>query len=125
MTIDIADSKNKADINIANVDLVEFGVYNKSLLANNVQEIYRRWAVEDYTKNNKINVIILLIMNLGVKNINYIEDSLLICHFQVAKFDNPNINNIIIINEDVISLWQDIICWSNQLPKEKIVTNCI
>lgn len=79
VTIDMADSDDEANIDSANVDLVGFGVHTKTLLVNSVRETRCRWAVEDYTNNNKINIIISLIMNLRAENANYIEDSLLIC----------------------------------------------
>ena len=47
MTINIADSDDEADIDYANVDLVEFGGYTKSSLANSVQKTRRKWAIED------------------------------------------------------------------------------
>lgn len=36
MIINMADSNDKADINFANVDLVEFRVYTKTLLADSI-----------------------------------------------------------------------------------------
>lgn len=102
-TIDMADSNNEADINCANVDLVKFGVYNKTLLANNIRKTCRKWAVKDYTNSSEIKVIILLIMNLRAENANHVEDSLLICHGQVAKFDCPDTDNIDNINKDIVS----------------------
>ena len=79
VTIIITDSNNEANIDFANVDLIEFGVYTKTLLADSIQKTRRRWAVEDYTNSNKINVIILLIMNLEAESTNYMKDFLLIC----------------------------------------------
>lgn len=55
VTINIADSDDEADIDYANVDLVEFGGYTKSSLANSVQKTRRRWAIEDQTNSNKIS----------------------------------------------------------------------
>lgn len=50
-------------------------------------------------------------MTLEPKNTNHIKKFLFIYHCQVAKYDCPNIgnHNINNINEDIISLWQDII----------------
>lgn len=42
MITDITNSNDKANINFANVDLVEFGVHTKTLLANNIQKTCHR-----------------------------------------------------------------------------------
>lgn len=38
VTIDMANSNDEANINSANVDLIEFGVYSKTLLVDNILE---------------------------------------------------------------------------------------
>lgn len=55
VTINMADSDDEADIDSANIDLVEFGGYTKTSLANSVRKTRRRWAAEDETNNNKIS----------------------------------------------------------------------
>lgn len=123
VTINMADNNDEANIDSVNVDLLEFGVQTKNLLAVSVQETCHRWAVEDYINSNEINVIISLIMNLGIENANYIEDFLLIHFCQVAEFDCPDIGNINNINENIVSLQQDIICQSSQLSEKKMDTD--
>lgn len=104
MTIDIADSNDKANNNSTNMDLVEFGVHIKTLLADSILETCRKWAIKDYINSNNINVITSLIINLGAENANHIENFLLIRHCQIAKFDCLHIGNINNINKDIMLL---------------------
>lgn len=43
-------------------------------------------------------------MNIRAESANHIEESLLICYYQVTKHNCPNIAGIDNISEDVISL---------------------
>lgn len=45
-TIDITDSNNEINTDSTNVNLVEFGVYTKTLLANSIQKTRRKQTVE-------------------------------------------------------------------------------
>ena len=51
---------------------------------------------------------------------NYIEESLLICRWQLAKHNYYDIGNIDNVSEDVISLWQEVIYRGGQLPEKDI-----
>ena len=75
----MVDNNDEANINSTNMDLVEFKVQTKILLADSIHKTCHRCAVEDYTNSNKIDIITSLIINLGVKNVNYMGDSLFIC----------------------------------------------
>lgn len=102
--MDMIDNNNEANIDFANMNLVKFEVHTITLLADSIQKTRCKWAVENYTNSNKINIITLLIMNLEAKNANHIEDFLFIHRCQIAKFDCPDIGNINNINEDIVSL---------------------
>lgn len=109
------DNDNESDIDSIKVDLVKFGVSIKTLLADSIWEIRKKWTAEDYTNSRKINIITSLIMNLGAANTNHLEDFLLIYYCQVVKLNCPDISNIKNISKDIVVLWQHIICCGGQL----------
>lgn len=101
----MANSNKKAKINPANIELIEFAIETKMFLADNIQKIHLKWAINNFTKYNNINLIILLIMNIRTEFANHIEKLLIICSCQVAKYNCFDIDNINNISEDIISLW--------------------
>ena len=119
-TTDLADSNGEAKINSANIELVEFGVQTKTSLANSVRQTRCKWAIDNFTKYSNINFITSLIMNIAAESTNHMEESLLICCCQVAKYDCPNIGDIDNISKDVVSSWQEVIRRGGQLPEEDI-----
>lgn len=116
----MVDNDDKADIDSANVDPVEFGVHNNILLVDSVRETRRKQAVEDYTNTSEINVITSIIINLGAENANHMEDSLYICRCQVAEYYCPNRGDIENIEEYIVALWQKIICQGSQVVEEEM-----
>lgn len=59
-------------------------------------------------------------MNIRAKSANHIKELLLIYYCQVAKYNCLDIGNIDNIGENIISLWQKIICPDDELLKKDI-----
>lgn len=59
--------------------------------------------MEDYTNSSKIDVIMILTMNLRAEISTNKEDSIPVCCCQVAEIDSPDKSNIININEDIVA----------------------
>lgn len=76
--------------------------------------------IDDFTKCNNNNFIILLIINIGAKFATHMKESFIICCYQADKYDHPDLGNINYVSEDVISLWQEIIRHSGQKAKKDI-----
>ena len=53
-------------------------------------------------------------MNIKAKSATQMKKSLIICRYQVNKFDCPDISNINYISEDIVSLWYEIIYHGSQ-----------
>lgn len=108
-TIDIADSKEKAEIDSTNVELAEFGIYIIMSLANNICKTCHKWVINNFTKYSNNDLIILLIMNIEAEFTIYREKSLTIYCCQVNKLNCLDITDMDYIEKDVVLLWQKII----------------
>ena len=97
-TVDIIrDSNNESDNDYAKIDLLEYEIYTKTLLADSIRETYCRWDVDDYTNSSKIDVITTLMTNLKYEISTNKDNSMPIYHCQVARIngqDKDNINNV-------------------------------
>lgn len=111
---------NKVKINFTNIDLPEFNIYVKILLAKNIRKTCCRWVIKDYTNNNKINSIIILIIKLRTKILTNKKDSIFLYYCQVTKINSPNKSIINNINKDIIALWQKIIYQGRYFIDKKI-----
>ena len=110
----------EAEIDSKNIELVEFGIQPKTSLGDSIRETRQRWAIDNFTKCSNINLITSLIMNIKTEFAIHNEKSLLICGCQVAKIDSTDISDVNNINEDFVSLWQEIICRNGQLAEEDV-----
>lgn len=120
-SLDIADnSEDETNIDSANIDLAEIGVYIKELFADSIRETCRRRAMEDYTNSSKIDVISILTTNLRAEISTNKEDSILIYHCQVDKIDGPNEGNINNMSEDTVALWQEMIRQGGHLADKRV-----
>ena len=86
------------------MELVEFGVYTKTSLADSIYKTCRKWAIDNFMKCSNNNLITLLIMKIEAKSATQMEESLTICHCQVDKLDYLDIGDIDHISKDVILL---------------------
>lgn len=103
------DSNKKAKINFVYIELVQISIETKTFLANNVQETHCKQAIDDFIKYRDINLITSLIMNIRAESTNYIKEFKLICCCQLAQHHRFDIDNIDNINENIVSLWQEVI----------------
>ncbi len=85
------------------MELAKFGVYTKISLADSIRKTRRKWVIDDFTKCSNNNLIILLIMNIGAESATHMEESLIICRYQVDELDCSDIGNIDHVSEDVVS----------------------
>lgn len=53
------------------------------------------------------------------------DNSIPICHCQVAKIDSLDKEDINNVSQDTVALWQKIIRWGEYLPSERINTSDI
>lgn len=109
----IINNNNEANINFTNVDLIKFGIHNNILLIDSMKKTWRKYAIKDYTNTCKINIIILIVKKLKAKNTNYIKIFLYIHHYQIAKYNYLDKNNIKNIKKNIVVLWQKIIYQSS------------
>lgn len=59
-------------------------------------------------------------MNIRTESTTHIEESLIICHYQIDKFNLSDLDNINYISKDVVSLWQEIIHYDDQEAEEDV-----
>lgn len=81
-----------------------FRIYTKTSLTNSVGETCYRWAINNYTNKNKINIITILIINLKSKIFSNKDNFIPIHYYQISKIndlDKENINNI---NSNTVAL---------------------
>lgn len=70
--------------------------------------------------NNKTDLIISIIINLGTGVANYLKESVIICPCQVLEVDQPNKNNVKKISEKIVQNWKRMIRKNGKLPKTSI-----
>lgn len=84
--------------------MIEFGIYTKTLLANSIRETHCRWAVEEYTNNSKIEVIMTLTPDLITKISTNKKDFITVYYCQVIEINSLDKGNINNISKDIIKL---------------------
>ena len=125
-SLDIADgNKDKVDVNSANIDLAELGVYTEVLLIDSIRKACYRWMIENYINSSRINIIIILTTYLKPEISTNKKDSIPVRHYQVAEIDRPDKSNINNISENNVVLWQEIIHWSGYLIDKEVNTGDI
>lgn len=73
------------------------------MLADNVKKTCYKWVVDNYTYNDKINIITILTTNLRSEIYFNKNNFILICHCQVFKINDPDKNNINNVNQDTVA----------------------
>ncbi len=83
----MSNSNDESVSNYININLAEFEIYTKTLLANNVKEIRHRWAVDNYTNSSKIDIIRSLIIYVRSEICSNKDVFIPICRYQISEID--------------------------------------
>lgn len=110
----MAESNGKVEIDFTNVELAKFSIHIITLLANSVRKTCCKLRIDNFTKSSNNKLITSLIMNIRAESATYMEEYFTIFYCQVNKLDCFDIGNINHVGEDVILLWQEIICHDGQ-----------
>lgn len=102
------------------VNLVKFGILSKISLADAVRGVCKKWLIDNFVINNKIDLIISKITNLETEVANYLQKSIVICPCQVSKINRPNENDIIEISDEIVYNWKRMIKEGGELLERKI-----
>lgn len=84
----INNSNNKNNKDYLNINLIKFEIYIKILLVDNIRKTYCKQTIKNYINNNKIDIIIILVINLKSKINSNKNNFLPICYCKVAKINN-------------------------------------